>query len=527
MVVRLSAILAVLFPFLMLGDSAYGSDAQKLADEIDRHIARRWHKTATAPADRAGDAEFLRRVYLDLTGRIPSVEEARTFLGDKRADKRARLVDTLLAGSRYVAHFTNVWRMWLLPEAGNNFQVKLQQGGFETWLKEMLVRNAKYDEMARELIAYPIKGGSEIDIFVGNGSGSPLPYYAAKEFKPENLAAGTARVFLGINVECAQCHDHPFASWKREQFWSYAAFFAGVKSKRTMDFIVPEQEEKNKRELKIPGTERLARARFLDGSEPAWKPESNGRTTLAEWMTGPNNPYFARAAVNRVWAYFFGAGMIDPVDEMVGGEHLASHPELLDILAREFAGHHFDVKFLLRAITASQTYQLTSASASKAPEDRSLFARMPLRGLTAEQLFDSVAMATGFRDSGGSDNILSGLVGNNRSARAEFLTRFANQPERTTETQTSILQALSLMNGKMIAAATSLERSETLAAVVDAPFLDNERRIETLYLASLSRKPEARELSRALQFVRKRPSNEAFADLFWALLNSPEFIVNH
>lgn len=510
-----------------------GGDAKALAAQIDLHIAQHWADSGTRPASLAEDAEFLRRVYLDLAGRIASVSEARAFLVDKRSDKRARLVEQLLDGSRYVAHFTNVWRLLLLPEASNNFQVKLQQGSFETWLKQMVARNAGYDEMARELLTVPLTKGSEAELFLGAGAGSPLAFYAAKEFKPENLAASTARVFLGVNVECAQCHNHPFAEWKREQFWSYAAFFGGVKSRRTMDLLLPEKESQDKRELLIPGTERVAQARFLNGIEPVWKGKSTSRGVLADWMTAANNPYFARAAVNRLWAYFFGTGLVDPVDEMAGSDTRPSHPELLDLLAHEFAAHRFDVKFLIRSVTASRAYQLTSAAAdSSAAPARELFARMPLRGLTPEQIFDSLAMATGYRDSGG-EGYLAEIIGGPRTARSEFLTRFANQPERATEAQTSILQALALMNGKMVAAATSLQQSETLSAVVEASFVTPEEQIETLYLAALSRKPEPKEVSRAVQFLRdagkrgKSPGSEALADVFWALLNSPEFIVNH
>ncbi|MHB1422515.1 MAG: DUF1553 domain-containing protein [Gemmataceae bacterium] len=530
-------VLAVLSALALSGVSAAAAkepdptkpagDVEKLTANIDRYIAQRWNETVPAP--RAGDAEFLRRVNLDLAGRIPSVEEARTFLAERRSDKRARLVEQLLGGSRYVAHFVNVWRQLLLPEASNNFQVRLQQSSFETWLKQMIARNAGYDEMARELLNLQMAKGSEQDIFLGSAV-TPLAFYAAKEFKPENLAASTARVFLGIKIECAQCHNHPTAEWNREQFWGFAAFFAGIRSRRTQDFLLPDKEIKDKRELVIPGTERVAQARFLDGSEPVWKSKSTSRGTLAEWMTAPANPYFSRAAVNRVWGYFFGAGLIDPVDEMVGGDRRSSHPELLDLLAHEFAAHRFDVKFLIRAITASRAYQLTSAAADQ-PESsaRDLFARMPLRGLTGEQIFDSVALATGYRDSGGDDGALSSIFGGPRSARSEFLTRFGNQPESATEAQTSILQALSLMNGKLIAAATSLESSETLSAVVEASFATTEERIEALYLAALSRKPQAKEVERAVKFVHAagKRGKEALADVFWALLNSPEFIVNH
>jgi hypothetical protein len=286
--------------------------------------------------------------------------------------------------------------------------------------------------------------------------------------------------------------------------------------------------------LTMPGTDKVVQARFLDGSEPAWKEETGSRATLAAWITAKDNPYFARAGANRIWAYYFGTGLVEPVDEMVGGTSTSSHPKLLDLLAKEFADHDFDIKYLIRAITATKAYQLTSAKSHKSQDDRTLFARMPLRGLTGEQLFDSVATATGFRDAGGNGGGLLGALGGNRSARAEFLARFAPS-DRPTNTQTSILQALALMNGKVTAAATTVEKSETLAAVCDAPFLKPAQRIETLYLAALSRKPTAKELDRAEKFlvdaVKNSKSadanNDALADLFWALLNSPEFILNH
>jgi hypothetical protein len=393
--------------------------------------------------------------------------------------------------------------------------------------------------MVRELLTTKLSQGRGALGIVGDGSASSEPYYLAKEFKPENLAAGTARVFLGISVECAQCHNHPFADWKREQFWGFAAFFSGVGSQRTMDFLLPGPDDAKKHEITIPGTKKVVQARFLDGIEPQWKNDVSARATLAEWVTSPSNPYFARAAANRAWAYFFGFGLVEPVDEMVGGNSVASHPELLDLLAKEFTEHNFDLKFLIRALLSSRTYQLTSAITDPTQEEPTLFARMTLRGLTGEQLFDSVAMATGYRDAGGGDDLLTGLFGGNRSARSEFLTKFA-QSERPTEAQTSILHALTLMNGKVIAAATSLAKSETLAAVVDAPVSTGDR-IEALYLATLSRKPQAKEIDRTIRFVddavkrakakddksEQAAYSNALADVFWALLNTPEFVLNH
>jgi hypothetical protein len=515
--------------------SAAAREALALAQKIDEQVAARWAETGTKPAARADDAEFLRRASLDLAGRIPSVEQARAFIDDRRPDKRARLIEQLLASPRYTAHFTNVWRALLLPEAGNNFQVRLQQPQFEAWLKQQVARNAGYDQMVRDLLTASLGGGPGPLALAGFLEPGPVPFYLAKEFKPETLAASTARTFLGVSVECAQCHNHPFAKWKREQFWGFAAFFAGVKSQRLMDFLLPAGDDGDKHELALPGSDKVVQATFLDGSEPTWKPGAGNRATLAAWVTSRDNPYFARAAANRLWAYFLGTGLVEPLDGLAGGSSTESLPRVLDLLADEFAAHQFDVKFLIRAITATRAYQLTSAASDKGQDDPTLFARIPLRGLTGEQLFDSVAMATGYRDSGGGDDLISGLLGGNRSARSEFLNRFA-PPDRPTQARTSILQALALMNGKVTAAATTLEKSETLAAVVDAPFVTDAQRVETLYLAALSRKPEQKELDRGVKFVRdavnqsrtkEAAHSEALADLFWALLNSPEFVLNH
>jgi hypothetical protein len=521
-------------------------DVLALAAKIDRHIARRWEEEKVQPAAAADDAEFVRRVYLDLAGRIPSVRETRDFLDDRAADKRLRLVRRLLDGQRYVTHFVNVWRSLMLPEQNANFQARFVVPGFTSWLRTQLAKNAGYDRMVRELLTASSGDNNGRVPFGFPGAGqpaSPFGFYVAKDLKPENLAASTARLFLGIRLECAQCHNHPFASWKREQFWGYAAFFAGITRQGQGDFVVPGREMTDRRELTIPGTDQVVQARFPDGKEPKWKFKASARETLADWVTAADNPFFARAAVNRMWSYFFGTGLIDPVDEMVGAEHTASHPELLDELAREFASHKFDLKFLIQAITASKAYQLSSAGTADGEEEARLFARMPLRGLSAEQLFDSVAEATGFQD--GSPQLPPGVVVFGPGApRDEFLAKFANRSEKSTEVQTSILQALSLMNGRIVADATSLERSETLASVADAPFMDTRQRIETLYLAALARKPTAKELQRTVRYVenggppdegetpptstdRDRKYKLALADVFWTLLNSGEFFLNH
>jgi uncharacterized protein DUF1549/uncharacterized protein DUF1553 len=518
-------------------------DADALAAWVDERFAADWEAARVKPAPAADDAEFLRRVSLDLIGRIPSVSEARKFLDDKSPDRRRRLVEDLLNQPRYVSHFTTVWRSLMLPEADANVQGRVLAPSFEAWLRKELTKNAGYDEMVRELLTAPVAAAGLRTLAINGDGVTPGAYYVAKDLKPENLGGATARLFLGVKIECAQCHNHPFGAWKREQFWGYAAFFGGIQRQQQGDFAVAGGEDPSKHELSIPGTDKVVPAAFLDGKKPDWKAQPKGREALAEWMTAADNPYFARAAVNRMWYYFLGAGLTDPVDEMVGGQGVVSQPEVLDELARQFIAHKYDLKYLMRAITATREYQLSSARTDDSQDDTRRFARMPLRGLTAEQLFDSLAEAVYYPADGQPQNLSPFIINGNGSPREEFRTKFGRQTERPTEVQTSILQALTLMNGKMIGDATTLERSELLAAVVDSPFMDTPERIETLYLAALTRKPKARELARLTAYVdgggayagdppatteeKQKRYKQALTDVFWALLNSGEFYLNH
>src|SRR5579871_3759255 len=495
-------------------------DPQQMAARIDQLIAQKYAAEGVQPAPLADDAEFLRRLYLDLAGRIPRVVEVRDFLDEAAPDKRHRAIERLLEdpdhSHQYIHHFTNVWRALLVPQS-NNQQVQLLVPGFEAWLRQRVRANTPYDVLVRELltgsVGFAMRNPGQL---ANQREPSPLAFYQANDLKPENLAASTTRLFLGVKLECAQCHDHPRDQWTRKQFWEYAAFFSGIRANMNGDFITSVTENPESRSLKIPGTERVVMARFLDGTEPRWQADTRARPTLADWITDARNPYFARAGANRLWGHFFGIGLIEPVDE-ASDENPPSHPELLEELARQFVAHHFDIKYLIRAITNSQTYQRSSAATDRRSEDARLFARMAVKGLSPEQFFDSLAEAIGFHEDSRPTPRLDGQPVN--TPRAMFLAKFSNQENRT-EWQTSILQALALMNGRFIDDATSIERSKTLAAVVDAPFLSTEQRIETLYLATLSRKPRAEELKRLVKYVTsggpKGNQADALADVFWA-----------
>ncbi len=504
-------------------------DVQRVAAEIDARIANRWKEAHVKPAEFADDAEFLRRVYLHLDGSIPPVFEVRQFLADTSPDKRRRVVDKLLDQPGYIMNFTRYWRGVMLPETGSDLQTRFLIPGFEAWLRDRLAENTAYDEIARQIINAKLnQDRNNRQAYMQAASGAtPLAFYQAKQVAPENLAAATSRIFLGIRIECAECHDHPFDSWKRDQFWSFAAFFGGIVREGQPNVFGQVREIPDRREISIPDSEQVVQAGYLDGSEPQWRFRVGARKTLADWVASRDNPYFSRAAANRIWGHFFGRGIVQPVDDF-SEANPPSHPELLNFLAKEFADHEFDLKFLIRAITASRTYQLSSRVTHKSQEAPELFARMNVQGLAPEQIYASLAQATGTPVTFQANNPFS--LGN-QSEQGMFQEAFDDSGTTRTDRETTILQALALMNGGLTATATDLKRSQTLAAVAQAPFLDTEGKIETLFLAALSRKPREPELALMKKYVDTGgPANDpdkALADVFWALLNSSEFLLNH
>lgn len=519
------------FLFAATSTSLAADDARNLAERIDRHLASRWKSDGITPADLANDTEFLRRVSLHIAGTIPTVSEARRFLRDDSSTKRADIVDELLESPQYLTNFSNYWRQVMMPEGNTDLQIRAQLPGFEAWLRQHLSANTHYDAIVRELLTVPLDTGRAMNSpFDGMGTATPLGFFQSKQVKPENLAAATSRMFLGLRIECAQCHDHPQDDWKRQQFWGYAAFFAGIERiDRNEEFVGQVKEVFDRRELTIPDPEvdRVVQATFLDGSSPQWRTRVSSRRELADWITSRKNPFFARATVNRLWGHFFGAGFVNPIDDF-SATNAPSHPELLDEIAADFAAHDFDLKYLIRAITRTNAYQLSSHKTHDSQDQPQQFARMTVQGLTGEQLFDALATAVGFFEPTRQQNVFAfGQTG----PRSEFLELFALDNTSAIERQTSILQALALMNGQFTSSATNLENSATLAAVTEFPLMSDPDRIETLYLATLTRKPRPDELKRLTTYVASggpsKNSKAALADIFWALLNSAEFLFNH
>lgn len=504
-------------------------DAIALAGRIDQLFEATWKTEQVEPAPLADDAEFLRRVYLDLAGKIPSVGEARAFLDDTNPEKRRKLVEQLLARATFPAHLGRTLRDLMLPGVQNNIQFqRFSELQFEPWLRLRLGDNTPYDKLVTELLTYSAANVQAVRGNLLGGEPNPSVFYQIAERKPENLAASTSRIFLGVQLECAQCHNHPFAKWKREQFWGLAAFFAGIDGGQPQNVFGAIANNADRRGIQIPGTNMTVEPRLLDGSDPDWKTGEAKRVLLARWLTSPENHYFARAAVNRVWWHFFGRGLIDPVDDL-DDSNTPSQPEVMEELTRQFVYHKFDIQYLARTITATRAYQLSSQTTHASQDDPKYFARMPLRSMTAEQLFDSLAEATGYQEQ--TTQPRGAIVFGGNNARGTFLTKFADSGPSKTDYQATILQALTLMNGQVTGNATTVQRGEILQATIDAPFLDTPKRIETLFLATLTRRPTSAELAKLQEHVERAGSPDqqkgALGDIFWALLNSAEFVLNH
>ncbi len=512
-------------PLTAWGDPA---DPAVLTAQIDRRIADQWTAAGVEPAPPADDAAFLRRVMLDLIGRIPTAAEARAFLEDKSADKCARLVAKLVSSAAHARHAAGFWRQQWVPQTdAPSFAILAEE--LDDWLAARLRAGAGYDDVVRDLMTASQPGsapGQGTDQGTSRAANprtdrraASTAFLAASEHRPENLAANTARAFLGINLDCAQCHDHPFARWTRDQFWETAAFFAR---------LPPGDAQPAALMIEIPDKKVSARARVLADPQPSW-PETlhddTGRSILAGWVTSRENPWFARNAVNRVWAALLGAGLVEPLDDL-SGDNAASHPELLEDLAQAFRDSGYDLKFLTTAIVLSRAYQISSANLvhESAPEAR-LFSRFVIRPLSGEQLYDSLRIAAG----------LPPARGDLDSQLARDRLRFTERFRGAAGSSRSILQALSLMNGEVTAQLTQPESSPTLQAIATAPFLDADGKITTLFLAALGRRPTDAERLKLAAYLAAAgdaaaPSTLApstLADLLWALLNSSEFSTNH
>jgi hypothetical protein len=496
-------------------------DAPALARFIDQSVQARLDAAGVKASPLSDDAEFLRRAYLDLTGAIPTPEKVVAFLGSPDPDKRAHLIDELLADPRYGAFQAEIWTAAMVPADSNNRRLKA--GPLRAWLAAAFNQNRPWNETVSDLLTAT---GSQdqngaVTLFVANPT-------------PDKVTDTVGRLFLGVQLQCAQCHNHPFTNMKRKEYAGMAAFFtkvrqnAGVRKaakKGVAPAISESAEPKGKgRKAKAQGAIATAAPRFLHGEEPRLRPGEPYRPVFARWLTAPENPFFARAIVNKTWAHFFGRGFVNPVDDMIE-EHAASHPALLAALAEQFKAGGFDVKHLVRAVCNSQTYQRTSRPAAGNGKDAELYSHAAVRVLSPGQLYDALAAVLGGPQQGRVKGKLAGV--NKRgpvTARDQFLAFFhVGDGANPLEYQAGIPQALRLMNAQQVGGSAAV-----ISRAVQVAGNDPGAVVEQLYLAALARRPTDEERQRLTEYVgRQRDARTGYGDVLWALVNSSEFSVNH
>jgi hypothetical protein len=511
---RLLLALAVLVAPISPLKIARADDAAQWAELIDRQVQIRLQAEKISPAPLADDAEFLRRVYLDLHGVVPTLQQAREFLGSRQPHKRYQLIDELLDSPRYGEHFADLWRGRLLSPAVHD--QRPQSDRFAAWLADRLNDNDGWDRIAGDLLTA-----------TGKLEDNPAVTWLIEGRYPlgvTDLTDLTSRYFLGVRLNCAQCHDHPHVAWKRDAYWGMAAFFAQIQTPKRPKAVYQAGVQDDSRltlaSLKdadaIEGLQ-LVPPTFLDGRELDADSDLTHRQALAQWMTSPTNSHFARATVNRMWWHFFGRGIVNPVDDMHDANP-PSHPELLAELSRRFADSGFDLKLLCRAIVTSRTYQQTSRPGSQGDTDDNLFARMPIKVLTPQQLFDSLVVILGPPSKTPSLDTRLG-------ARREFCQFFAGDGEGDpTRYERGIPHLLRLMNSPQFAGRSidgPVARTGPSDKTADAATAE-------LFLTILSRQPTVAEQQLVADQLRTATSSDAaYRELAWALLLSSEFSLNH
>jgi hypothetical protein len=487
-------------------------DQAALSRLVDQEVHEHFRAEKVTPSGRADDAEFLRRAYLDIVGHIPTAEQAAAFLDSKDADKRAKLVDELLASPAYGRHMADIWQALLLPHNSDNR--RLNPAPMVSWLEDHFNKNTPWNQMVHELVTAS-----------GDADKNGAVIYFAAQGTVDKMTDNVTKVFLGVQLQCAQCHNHPFTAWKQTEYWGMAAFFMKVQStppqqaaKNGAAISVTETERPRRGKNALPESAKMLPPKFLGGDSPKVGTGAV-RPILADWLTTAKNPYFSRAMVNRMWGQFMGRGLVNPVDDMHDG-NAASHPQLLVELAEQFAANDFDLKYLIRAICNSEAYQRTSKpNASNKDAEPAVYSRMGVKVLTGEQLVDSIAQVVGAQNMKGGPNrpMGKGPAVNQRTQLVAFFG--GDETADATEYQDGIPQVLRLMN------AAALNRSPKLMEVIKAS-KSPDQAIEQIYLATLSRRPTKEEFARDNAYLQKVGFADGYGDLLWAIMNSSEFRVN-
>lgn len=491
--------------------------AEPEANYIDTLVANKLKKLRMSPSTVADDQTFIRRVYLDVIGVTPTVQESTAFLASTDPAKRAKVIDELLGRKEFTELWVNKWAEMLQIRSSQQVSYKSMFLYFN-WLTDRISKSVPMDKMVQELLG--ANGGTF--------KNPPTNFYQQTTDQLV-LTENVAQVFMGMRIQCAQCHNHPFDRWTQDDYYGFVAFFSQIGRKGTDDYRETVVFNSGGGETTHPVGGRVMPPKFLGDEAPDTKGKDR-RVLLAEWLASPRNPFFATSFVNRVWAHFFGLGIVDPVDDF-RVSNPATNPELLDALAKNFTQSNYDLRKLVREICNSRAYQRSTQRNESNQSDEKNFAHASLRRIQAESLLDTISTVTDTKDK------FNGLPIGSRAVQIAdggystyFLTTFGRATRETpcsceVKMEPTLSQALHLLNGDTV---NSKIRAGGVVEKLMKEKPKIEDRITDLYVRCFARKPSADELTKLQKAIALEPDpKKAMEDLFWALLNSREFLFNH
>jgi hypothetical protein len=486
---------------------------------IDDLVEAKLKKIRVAPSALCDDRTFLRRVYLDIVGLLPTVEEYERFIQSSDPDKRGKEIDALLERKEFseiwVAKWAEILQIRQVPNLISHKGMYL----YYNWLVERLQKNMPMDQMVQELL------GS-----TGGTFSNPATNFYQSTTDNLLLTENVAQVFMGMRIQCAQCHNHPFDRWTQDDYYSFAAFFSQIGRKQGEDYREMIVFNSGGGEVAHPVGGRQMQPKFLGGDSPDTTGKDR-RQILAQWLASKDNPYFASSFANRVWAHFFGIGIVEPVDD-IRVSNPASNPELFAELGKRFNDSKYDLKQLVRDICNSRAYQRSTERNPSNEQDDKNFAHANLRRIKAENLLDCISEVTATKDKFGGLPLGARAVQIADGANSTyFLTTFGRATRETVcscevKMEPTLSQALHLLNGDTVNA--KIQQGGVIKTLLEGKKYPEER-LRELYIRCFAREPEKEELEKLLPILNASGGNseQALSDVFWALLNSREFLFNH
>jgi len=497
----------------------YEAVPEQPANYIDELVQSKLKKIRLNPSELCSDEEFLRRVSIDLVGLLPSAEEYNVFMADSDPNKRTKKVDELLNRKEFTEMWVSKWSEWLMMRSGGQGQISDKSiVQYYQWLVEQVANNVPTDEMVRKILSS-----------TGGTFSSPATNFYELERDKLKVAENVAQVFMGMRIQCAQCHNHPFDRWTQNEYYEFAAFFSQVGRKQGEDVRERIIFNSGGGEVKHPVTGQNSVPKFLGGEYPDTKGKDR-REVLANWLASPENPFFATNLANRVWQHFFGIGIVEPVDD-VRVSNPPSNPELLEALAKKFTEYNYDFRKLVRDICLSKTYQRSTQRNETNLTDELNFSHQNVRRIKAESVLDIISQITQTKDD------FAKLPPGARAVQIAdgqtstyFLTTFGRATRETAcscevRMEPTLSQALHLMNGDTVNA--KMKQGRVLEKLLEQKLQPMEI-VEQLYVTCLTRRPTEEEKARLQPlFAEGADPKAALEDIYWALLNSREFLFNH